>query len=393
MPENKKRKILIFSTAYYPFVGGAEVAVKELTDRLSGDFDFDLITARLDLNLKDEQRVGSVNVYRLGSGNKYIDKILLPIRSAFLSQRLRRKNDYFCYWAIMVSFSSGGAYLSNILSSLVGAKKIPIVLNLQEGDSESHLRFKWGGLIALSWSLALRRTTILTALSNFLLDRAKKYGYKGQAVLVPNGVDLSVFTKTVSDLDKKRLLKVLGKKEDEIYLVTTSRLSYKNATDDTIKSLQFLSEKISLLVIGSGEEEYKLKKLVSSLGLDSRVKFLGFVNYQEIPKYLAISDIFVRPSRSEGFGNSFIEAMASGIPVIATPVGGIVDFIDDKETGLFCSTDNPKSISEAVMYYLTNEENKRKICAKAKERVVSKYDWDKITKNLKSEVFDNLSTL
>ncbi len=392
MSDKPKRRILIFSTAYYPFVGGAEVAVKELTDRLSKDFEFDLITSKLDLNLRDNERIGSVNVYRLGSGNKNIDKLLLPFRSALLSQKLRRKNEYFCFWSIMVSFASLGAYISNTLSALVGTKKIPIVLNLQEGDSETHLKYKWGGLISLSWRIALKQTTILTGLSNFLLDRAKKYGYMGKSVLIPNGVDLSVFTKPINDHEKNRIRKILGKEVGERYLVTTGRLSYKNGTDDIIRSLNYLPENVSLLVIGVGEEENRLKKLALDLEVKDRVKFLGFITHNEIVKYLSVSDVFVRPSRSEGFGNSFIEAMASGIPVVATPVGGIVDFIDDKETGLFCTTDNPKSIAEAVLYYLNDKISSEKIVRQAKDRVISKYSWDKIAYDVRLKVFDNIQT-
>jgi hypothetical protein len=78
----KVRNILIFSTAYYPFVGGAEVAVKEITDRLSGGFEFDLITAKMDPKLPSVEKVGPVTVYRMGKGRPMFDKLLLPFRGA-----------------------------------------------------------------------------------------------------------------------------------------------------------------------------------------------------------------------------------------------------------------------------------------------------------------------
>ncbi|MFZ2523383.1 MAG: glycosyltransferase family 4 protein [Minisyncoccia bacterium] len=393
MSEGTKKRVLIFSTAYFPFVGGAEVAVKEITDRLAGDFDFDLITARLDDRLKSYERIGSVNVYRLGSGRKFFDKLLLPFRGAGMVFKLKRKNKYLCFWAIMVSFASGSAYICNIVSSLVGSKKVPIVLNLQEGDSESHLKYRWGGLIGLSWWFALKQATFLTALSNFLLDRATKHGYAGRSLLVPNGVDLKVFSGKVPESVTQSLFRKFDKKKGDIFLITTSRLNYKNATDDIVSSLQYLPENISLLVLGIGEEASHLKRQAEHLGVASRVHFVGFVSQKDIPAYLAISDVFVRPSRSEGFGNSFIEAMAAGIPVVATPVGGIVDFLDDKETGVFCSPDNPKSISDAVMYYLNNESDRQRIVKNAKENAIKNYNWDKIAKLMKEMVFDNVSTI
>jgi hypothetical protein len=124
MQNNSKKRILIFSTAYYPFVGGAEVAVKEITDRLNDAYDFDLITAKLQKDLPNEEKIGSVNVYRLGSGNKTLDKILLPFRGVRLIKKLSKNNNYHCFWAMMITWSSMSAYLYNLIS----VEKVPIVL-------------------------------------------------------------------------------------------------------------------------------------------------------------------------------------------------------------------------------------------------------------------------
>lgn len=385
MQNNSKKRILVFSTAYYPFVGGAEVAIKEITDRLGEVYDFDLVTAKLDRNLPNEEKIGNVNVYRLGSGNKIIDKILLPFRGVKLIYNLRKKNDYFCFWAMMITWSSMSAYLFNLISS----KKIPTVLTLQEGDSESHLKFGRFGFIGISWKLALRNTKILTGISNFLIERAIKNGYKGESYLVPNGVDLNVFAREVGEDVKQKTSGILGKKEGDIYLVTTGRLTYKNATDDIIRALEKLSSNIHLIIIGKGEEGPNLQKQANLLGVSERVKFLGFVDYSEIPNYLSVCDIFIRPSRSEGFGNSFIEAMACKLPVIATPVGGIVDFLSDRQTGVFCYPDNPNSIVKAVNSLIEDSELRNSVISNAFNTVSQRYGWDKVSKGMQS-VFDKV---
>ncbi len=388
--EMQKRKILILSTAYFPFVGGAEVAIKEITDRSVDDYEFDLITAKLGKNLSKLEKVGNVNVYRIGIGIPTLDKLLLPFRGFFLAKKLNAKNNYFCMWGMMATFGSGAGYILNLYRSITGQKRIPIVLTLQEGDSEGHLRFKWFGLIALSWKLALRNTDILTAISNFLLDRAKKNGYKGESCLVPNGVDVEVFGKEISDDVKSEMKNTLQKKEGEVFIVTTGRLTHKNATDDIISSLERLPENISLIVIGKGEQGPKLQKQAESLNIEKRVKFLGFVPYAEIPKYFSVCDIFIRPSRSEGFGNSFIEAMAARLPVIATPVGGIPDFLSDRETGIFCDVNNPQSIAKAVSSILDDGVLRGKIITNAEKKVTERYDWKHIANHMKS-VFDKLN--
>lgn len=382
------KKILIFSTAYIPFIGGAEIAIKEITDRVGKQFEFHLITAQFKKDLAKVEQVGNVTVHRVGRGHPLFDKLLLPFTGAVCAWRLMRKHEYICMWGMMVTFGSGAAYMTNIVRRIRSKKKIPIVLTLQEGDSENHLRFRWGGLIALSWKLALKQTEYLTAISNFLLHRAENIGFSGKSALIPNGVDTRIFTKKFSEVEKKNMRGKLQKKEGDIFLVTTSRLTHKNAVDDIISSLVYLPAHIHLIIIGRGEEGNKLQQLARTLKVTDRVKFLGFIDYSEIPKYFSICDIFVRPSRSEGFGNSFIEAMAAGLPVIATPVGGIVDFIDDRETGLFASTDNPKSIALLVAQLLDDPVLVQHITTLAKLRVVEKYSWDCIALQMKEKVFN-----
>lgn len=385
-----KKKILIFSTAYFPFVGGAEVSVKEITDRLQGDFEFDLITAKFQKDLPAVEKVGAVTVYRIGMGNPTLDKILLPFRGALLASKLDKTQNYFCFWGIMVTFGSLAGYLFNFFRGWGRKEKIPIVLTLQEGDSENHLNYKWAGLIALSWKLALRRTDVLTGISTFLIKRAERNGFTGKSFLIPNGVDLKVFSKVFSEDAKKEMRQKLSKNEGDIFLVTVGRLTHKNGTDDVIKSLAKLPKNIKFLIIGKGEEGQKLQKLADSLGVSEQVRFVGFIPYEDIPSYLSVCDIFIRPSRSEGFGNAFIEAMASGLPVIATPVGGIPDFIDDGETGVFCAPDSPQSVYMAIDSVISDSAGKvASMTEKAKSRVIERYNWDYIAPEMK-KVFDSV---
>ncbi len=353
-------------------MGGAEVSVKEITDRLT-DIHFDLITAKQRSDLPKSEKIGNVSVYRLGMGLPLIDKLLLPFHGAIFTLRLNKKNHYDAFWCIMVTFASGAAYIANWFQ-----KKVPIILTLQEGDSESWLRYRWFGLLDLSWRLSLARTNILTGISNYLLERARRLGYKGRAELIPNGVDTEKFINPES-----RILN-----PDEIVLITTSRLVKKNAVNDVIEAIRFISEDVKFRILGVGPLEKSLKEKVKKLGLESRVEFIGLVSQKDLPKHLHQADIFIRPSLSEGQGISFIEAMAAGLPVIATPVGGIVDFLKDEETGLFCEVHNPGSIAEQVNKLISDKLLRDRIIKNAKEMVLAKYDWNLIAKEMKERVFE-----
>lgn len=379
--------MLIFSTAYLPFVGGAEVAIKEITNKIS-DVGFDMITARLRPDLPKFENIGNVSVYRMGFGIPIIDKLLLPFWGAFYALRLNAKNDYMNYWCMMVSWASGAAYIANILG-----RKTPIILTLQEGDSEKYLKTKWLGLIDLSWRLALKRSIVVTAISSYLAERTKRLGYKKEVKIIPNGVNIEKFElRSMSYELREKIRKELELEEKDIALITTSRLNMKNGVEDVIKALPKLSENIKFIILGTGELEKKLKKLARNLKVSKRVTFLGLVSFDDIPKYLKACDIFIRPSLSEGMGNSFIEAMAAGIPVIGTPVGGIIDFLKDSPdnleqvaTGYFCEPKNPESIVKVVKKII-NDPNKDKIVENAKKMVTEKYNWDLIAKQMENVI-------
>ncbi len=378
------KRILIFSTAYFPFVGGAEVAIKEITDRIT-DVEFDLITARFKKSLPKFERLGNVNVYRVGFGSPLLDKLLLPFLGAVKTLFLNRKNKYNTYWCVMVSFASGAAYLANIFSG----QKTPIILTLQEGDSETHLTYRWFGLLNLSWKLALKYASEVTALSTYLAERAKRFGYKKEVKIIPNGVDVEKFSKNFSALEKLQARKNLNLNEDDTVIITSSRLVKKNGIEDVIEAMPMLNEKIKFVICGEGIELYNLKNLSNKLGVSERVIFAGNVSHAELPLFLKSSNVFIRPSLSEGFGISFIEAMAARVPVIATKVGGIPDFLEDGVTGLFCNVNDPQSIVNKVMEYAGNPELTEKITENAYIRIKQKYDWGLIFLQYK-KVFESL---
>ena len=140
-----------------------------------------------------------------------------------------------------------------------------------------------------------------------------------------------------------------------------------------------------------------LRALAKGLKVESRVQFLGQIGHADLPKYLAVSDIFIRPSLSEGMGNSFVEAMAARLPVIATQEGGIADFLFDPErnpdknpTGRAVSVRSPKEIAQAAKLYISHKKMTEKIVANAEKMAREKYDWDLIARDMKEMVFDQV---
>lgn len=375
--EKDRKHIAIFSTAYHPFVGGAEVAVKEITDRVKG-VEFDLYTARFKRSLPKREQMGNVVVHRIGVGIPVVDKFLLSWIGAFMLL----SRSYKVYWVVMVSFAGGAAYIANILRFW---KPTPIILHLQEGDSEEYLKTKWAGFLDLSWRLALRRTKFVAAISSYLLDRARRLGYKGEGEVIPIGVDVGYFGKDISWEERDRVRASWGFPLNAKVLITSSRLNAKNGVGDIISALVGLPLEICLVIAGTGELLAQLQKKVEDLKLGPRVRFVGYIDHEQLPALLKSADIFIRPSLSEGLGISFLEAMAARIPVIATLVGGIPDFLIDGKTGFACNPNDPSSIAEAVNRIVELDKEKLgEVIDAAYTTVSTNYNWDRIAQKMDS---------
>ena len=383
-----KKNILIFSIAYLPCIGGAEVAVREITDRL-GDFEFDMLTARLSPKLARFEKIGNVNVYRLGFGSA-LDKYMFPFAACLKALSLNIKRSYALSWAIMAAYAGFAGLFFKL-----ARPKIPFLLTLQEGDPLPEIEKKVRFIRPIFKKIFLKADHI-QAISNFLADWARKIGYKGALSVVPNGVDTQKFKIQPSSraqvegnskfkiADFKEKLKI---KSEERVIITVSRLVKKNGVEDIIKAAQDL--RFKLLIIGKGEQEEYLKDLTKKLNLEDNVLFLGEVSHKDLPQYLWISDVFVRPSLSEGLGNAFLEAMAAGVPAIGTKVGGIPDFLREGETGLFCEVQNPKSITEKIKTLLKDENLRLRLIENGRKLVEEKYSWDFIALEMKN-IFDKL---
>lgn len=388
-PGISKKKVVIFSLSYFPnHVGGAEVAIQEITKRVP-DIEFHLVTQRFEESLKEEEVIAGVHVHRVGSGTSYLSKMLFIPRAARQALHLHRKHHFDAAWAMM-------SYMTfPLLLMRLRGVRLPYVLTLQEGDPFEHVFERWHmRLFRPVLQAGFRKANVVQVISTFLSSWATNMGFRGSVEVIPNGVDVARFAREVVPTTLDSVKDSLDKKMGDVFLVTASRLVHKNAIDDIISALTHLPENVKLLVLGAGPLEKELKLQATSYRLQARVKFLGHKNHDELPEYLAACDIFVRPSRSEGMGNSFIEAMAAGLPVIATQEGGITDFLFDSKknpeqpvTGWAVEKDSPEQIAAAVKDIMSHPEKVRAVVRTAREMVKEKYQWDLIARDMSERVF------
>lgn len=401
------KKILIFSLNYYPrFIGGAEIAIKEITDRInSSDIEFHMVTLRFDSSLPRVERVGNVLVHRIGFAKKdpdiadlkkfplHLNKILFQFLATCKAIHLHKKYHYDGTWAMMAHSAGVPAALFKMMNP-----QVPYLLTLQEGDPVDHIK-RTMRFVSPIFTRAFTRADFVQAISTFLGRWARDMGFTGPLEVIPNAVDTKHFSEEYTTEQLFALKQKLGKSSGDIFLITTSRLVVKNAVDDVIRALAPLPKGVKFLILGIGPDETMLRALARDNGVEDRVKFLGQISHSEMPMYLKVSDIFVRPSLSEGMGNSFVEAMASGVPVIATQEGGISDFLFDPEknpgrepTGLAVSVRDPEAIARQVKRLVDDHSLRTRIVANAQKLAYEKYDWNLIARDMKEKVFDKLLT-
>jgi len=376
-----KKKILILSLEYFPYVGGAEVAVREACKRLP-EFEFTLVTCWNNKKLAREEAIDNVKVVRVGLGVRGLDKYIMTIPALLKVLKLNRKEKFDMTWGVMAN----PATLTNLFFKLL-YPKTPYLLTTQEGHTEEKIRrrtFFWSPLYRAIYKSADH----IHSISNYLAQRAWQFGYQGPITIIPNGVDIDKFTQPFSDQEKKELKNKLGIKEGEKVIITTSRLEPKNGVIDLVKGFALLKNEIDsplkLLILGEGGERGKIERAIKDNNLEESVILTGFVDQGEVPKYLSISDVFIRPSLSEGLGNSFLEAMAASLPVIATPVGGIPDFLIDEVNGLFCQPGNPQSIADSLLRMFSDPRLSERVIQNGRAMVVEEYNWELLSNKMRA---------
>lgn len=189
--------------------------------------------------------------------------------------------------------------------------------------------------------------------------------------LIENGIDLDRFQKTAS---KEEMETRLGLPPGLRWAVIVGRLVPLKGHRFLIEALSLLVKDLpdlGLLIVGDGEEEDELKKLVAARGLTERIFFLGL--RRDIADILGMSEVLVLPSSREGLPIVLLEAMAAGLPVVVTPVGGIPEVVVEGKTGFFVLQE-PMSIASALRRIFENPAMARAMGSDARKLIEERYD-------------------
>jgi glycosyltransferase involved in cell wall biosynthesis len=165
---------------------------------------------------------------------------------------------------------------------------------------------------------------------------------------------------------------------DEIIIGIVKSLRPTYGIDILIRAFAGLKSRygnIRLKIAGRGASEAEYKNLVRGLGIEGSVEFLGFVDHSYLPKLLSTFDIFVMPSLEESFGVAALEASATGLPVVASRVGGVPEVVNDDVTGFLVGRKNVDELSAALERLIENPELRSGMGKAGRKLVEEKYMW------------------
>ncbi|MHB9027419.1 MAG: glycosyltransferase family 4 protein [Candidatus Latescibacterota bacterium] len=238
-------------------------------------------------------------------------------------------------------------------------------------------------------SFLLRRCRYLVTNSPATTREFVEYGIPGDRLIeILPGVDAGVFTPGSKPESLIQAYGLAGKR----ILLTVARLAKRKGHDLVLQALPLLADADDLhyLIVGEGEDRPRLEALTAREGLEEKVTFVGWVEDRDLPDYYRLADIYVMPNREvlevtdslEGFGISFIEAAACGIPAIAGRSGGAGAAVLDHETGFIVDPENPRELADRIQLLLDSPGLRSEMGRKGRERAERELGWERRTREL-----------
>ena len=177
---------------------------------------------------------------------------------------------------------------------------------------------------------------------------------------------------------------------DAPIMLTVARLVPHKGQDMGIRALAMLSRdfpQLRYIMVGEGHDEQRLRELARELGVSEKVGFVGAMRDDDLPEAYATSTIYLGASRVdrdinvEGFGISFLEAAASGVPSVAGDSGGVRSAVRDGETGIVVAPTDVDAIADAIRSLLVNADRRKQMGRAARLAVETHYNWDRVARD------------
>ena len=376
-------RVLLLNYEYPPLGGGAGVATEALARGLArrgmmvdvitgGDREEESTELLWDGTAEHE---GVLTVYRVATRRVGVHQAGMGGAASYLAGALplaRRRLRERRYDVVHFFFSLPTAAMLPVLD----LRGIPVLVSLRGSDVpgyDPHQR----GLTRAHW--------ILRPLTRWIWRRADRVvavceslGRQAQETLP--GLDYSVFQNGV-DLARFRPRASLRRPAaGRIRCLAVSRLVERKGLDDLLRAIATLErDRYELEIVGGGADEAALRALAAELGLDGLVHFAGPLDRLRVAARYREADIFTLASREEAFGNAFAEALASGLPIVGSNVGGIPELVEHGRNGVLVPPGNPHSLATAIRFLGERPDVRAEMAARNRALAEANLSWERMT--------------
>jgi glycosyltransferase involved in cell wall biosynthesis len=228
----------------------------------------------------------------------------------------------------------------------------------------------------------LKRVDAFVAISSEIREDLIRDGFESKAIReIPNFIMPDQFYPLTNPSEKKQLRKDIGISEESLVLTFSGRLVKRKRVDVLLRAIADAVKSrpdIIVIILGHGEMKEDLERLAAELGIQKNMMFRSFV--RNIRDYLHITDIFVFPSEKEGMPNAVLEAMACGLPVIASRIGGVVDVIRDRKNGLLVEPRDPDGLRDAILELCEKQELRTSLAEEACATIRDNFSAETVVK-------------
>jgi glycosyltransferase involved in cell wall biosynthesis len=362
-------RLLLINSEYPPVGGGAGNASANIARVLvQQGHEVTLLTSRFARFPHDEVREG-VRVVRIPALRRRADRSMVLEQLSFLlsgwlwSANILRRDRPEGTLAFFGIPSGAVAWLLKFLY------RIPYVVSLRGGDVPGFRPYDfrlYHKLMSPALRIVWRGASAVVANSSGLRDLARAFDAHVDIPVIPNGVDLEQFIPARREWSPPRILSV-------------GRVVYQKGLDLGLRALAGLQDlPWEWRIAGDGPQMVTLQHLAADLGLRERVRFLGWQEAAQLKEQYAAANLFLFPSRHEGMPNAVLEAMASGLPVVATRIAGSEELVMDGETGALVPTENVQALREALRPLLARQAMRAQMGEAGRGRVEKSFSWTRV---------------
>lgn len=347
-------------------IGGAENFAREFVLNLKKrNVKIKVITTRNFYFKQGEKFYHGVRVIQL-----YTPRVrILGTIMYYLSLSLYLASHYTEYDIIQSFFLKHSSFISIILGKLFKKK---VFCRVECSGNFGDLKALKKVPFSFIFFNVFKKSKGIIVLSKEMRKELEDYGFNRKILfLIPNGVNVEKFKPSI---DKEIAKKELGFENRKI-VIFVGRLNVQKGLEYLLEAFRKIDISGKLLIIlGEGTLKEKLQKRAEEIGINDKVWFGG--NRENVVPYLQASDVFVLPSLSEGLPIALLEAMACGLPVIVSKVGGNIDIVENEINGYIIEPRNTEQIKIYLEYILKNKEKADLMSKRNREKIVENYSCE-----------------